>query len=118
MLNRNIQIGTDIIHIRQHVQQGIVCFIGIAVQNPEPVHTVNGGGFFHQIRQGGVGMIFRTVAGGILGDQDMLPDTGAGKGPDFPENGLFIPAAVWSADHRNGTEGAAVGAAFADPDIG
>ena len=60
----------------------------------------------------------RSVAGGILRDQDMLAHAPGSQGPDFSEDIRFLPAAVRTADQRDRAEGVAVGAALSDPYIG
>ena len=104
--------------IREDVQEFVVRFVRVAVQHPEPVDPVDLRRFFHQGGQGCVLMGLGAVAGGVLGDEDMLPDAPGRQVPDLRKD-LFLPAAaVGAADQGNRAEGAAVGAAFADPDIG
>ena len=118
MLDGNIQVGTNVRNIRQDIQQFFPCFIRIAVKNAEPVYSIDSGGFSHQVRECGMGMILCTVTGGILGNKNMFPDAASGQGSDFFQNSFFLPAPVRPANQRNRTESAAIGTSFSDSDIG
>ena len=118
VLDGQIQVLADVGGVRDHVQQTLVGLIGVAVEDAQPVHAVDGGGLAHQLGQGGMLLPVRAVAGGILGHQDVLTHALPGKLTHFTQDGVLAAGAVMAADQRDGAEGAAVVAAVADAGVG
>ena len=79
MLDRHVEIGADVVMIIDRVEQGIVNPIRMPIEKPEPA-TGSGPGHPSQ-QEGQIRGLFQvdSIGGGVLADDDDLPEPGPGE---------------------------------------
>ena len=112
MLEGNVHIAAHF-GIDGHLFQDVLRKIGgIGVMDAQPLDAFHGGKLPQKLCQGTAPVKVQAIVGGILGDNDQLPDAFGGKGFSLFHQFLHRDGTVIAADERNGAIGAAAVASF------
>ena len=119
MLDGDIQILDDLLLGSDHIDQLIIDLVGIQVMYPHPMNAVDTAQLTQQFRQKPLMLReIRSVAAGILGDNDQFLDTGCCQKPGLVKHIIHGPAAELATQRRDHAVGTAVIATFSDLDVG
>ena len=118
VLQRDVDIRTDLRIVRHDAQDVLGEAGGIAVVQADPLDAVDLGQLLQQPCQAAFPVAVKTVVSRILGDDDQLPHALGGQAAGFFHQILDGHAHMRAADERDGAVGTTPVAAFRDFQIG
>ena len=118
VLQRHVDVGTNIVVGGDRLQQSSGDFVGISVKEANPLQAVDASELFQQQSEAVFQSEIFAVAGCVLSDERDFAHAGLRQSFGFGDHGFETPRAKLSAKLGNDAEAAGMIAAFGDFDIG
>jgi hypothetical protein len=118
VLQRQIEVLTDVVVAGDRVEQAIGDAVGVGVEEAEPAQAVDLSERVEELREAVLEAQVFAVAGGVLADEGDLADAAGDELPRLGDDGFKSTRPEFSAQVGNDAEGAGVIASLGDFDVG